>query len=169
MATIPTYVAYVEVVDSKKRHSSVELNVSDVDGKAYVAAADDAARAATKVGLLLASVKELMLSGSNIFSEGVYTKMLNGSWTQPAADSEYFNNNKLNVAYLTTIGGIPRRRTFSIPQRDTANYSMETNGENINISTGATTAVEDLIAQIADTLLSIDLTACNVLEITVND
>lgn len=169
MAEIPVYEAFVTVKDSAKKSSTVTLRVDATDGKAYVAAADAAARAATKVGLLLAAVEPFMLSEGNLFDKGVKSSFRNDAWTQPAADLEYLNSNKLNIAYQTLNGGLPERLGFSIPQRNTAAYSMETNGVNVNISTGATTEVENLIAQIADTLVSKFGTACNVLEITIND
>ncbi len=170
MAEVAMYTAYVSVKDSANKLTSVECRVSDVDGKAYVAAADEAARALTKVGLLLIPIKALMLTGTaNYYEVGVKTGFRNDGFVRPAADSEIFNSNKLNIAYQTSIGGLPTNRDFTIPQRNTANYAMESNGTNVVIGAGATATITDLITQVADTLLSIFGTACNIVEITVND
>ena len=55
MAIVTQYIASVQVWDSARKLGSASFYVSETDAKAYAAAADSAARAASKVGLLLNS------------------------------------------------------------------------------------------------------------------
>lgn len=170
MADVPFYSAYVSVTDSAKRTTNVSLRVDATDGKAYVAAADTAARAATKVGLLLAAVIDVMnatLGGTGEVEHGVKSGFKNGSYAPFNPLSEIFNSNKLNIIYSTNNAGVPAQGGFSIPQRDPSEYVMESNGINVSLADGA--AIEELVTQIEDTVLSVYGTAVTVLEITVND
>lgn len=170
MAEVSTFTAFVSVVDSAKKTTSVEMRVGSVDGKAYVAAADEAARDASKVGLLLDAVAILMLSGgANYLAKGVKFENRNDAWIQPAGNAGVYNSNKLKVDYQTLIGGLPAIRFVTIPQRDPDTFTVESNGINVDIGATATTEIENLIVQMADTMLGIDLQAVNVVEITVND
>lgn len=170
MAEVTTYWAYVSVKDSAKKLTRVAMRVSQTDAQAYVAAADEAARDATKVGLLIDSVANLTLTGPlNYYAKGLDTENLNDGFVQPAGNAGVYNSNKLNVAYQTNIGGTPKNRQFTIPQRDPTTFATESNGINVNIGAGASAEIQDLIVQVADTLLGIDLQAAAVLEITVND
>lgn len=167
MAEVPVYMAKVTVGDSKKKHSTVSLRVDATDAKAWFAAADTAARAATKVGLLQAAIFSLMAS-SQQYSFAVEGEMVNDAHVYPSAESNVFNSNKLLVSIKTTNAGVPRNLTFSIPQREPTSFEMESNGENIVLVDGGD--VEDLVTQILDTMLSSygsAVTAVN--EITVND
>lgn len=168
MAEVAVYKAYVVVGDSAKRLGRVELQVSETDGKAFVAAADTAARSATKVGLLLSSVSNLTLDNPNaIQARGVDSSFVNDGFAYPATTLDAYLSNKLNVSYATTLGGLPRNLQFTIPMRDPAEYSLESNGINVVLEDGAD--IEDLVTQIADTMLSLYGSACTVTEITVND
>jgi len=170
MASVPAYYAVLSVSDSQQRVTNVELRVDATDGKAYVAAADDATRAASKVGLLLDAIFDVInssLGGVGTKFTGVYTRILNGSWSAFTPDAEVFNSNKLNVSMTTTNAGMPAKVSFSIPQRNPAAYDMESNGLNLDLVDDPETA--NLVAQINDTVLSVYGTAVSVVEITVND
>jgi len=168
MAEVPVYEAYVVVGDSAKKLARVAVRVDATDGKAFVAAADTAARSDTKVGLLLIAISNLTLNNPNaVKSRGVDSQFVNDGFTYPAAEDDAYISNKLNVSYQTTLGGLPRQNQFTIPMRDPAEYEMESNGVNVVLEDGAD--IEDLVTQIADTMLSLYGTACTVTEITVND
>jgi len=171
MADVPFYEAYIVVYDSAQKAGRVGLRVDATDGKAYVAAADDAARAATKVGLLLASVGALMLDHPAVmYKSGVDSGFLNDEFVQPPASDQNYRSNKLKVDYATTNNGAPATGSFSIPMRDPAEYGVESNGINVTIGAGATAEITDLLTQVVDTLQSKYGTAVSaVAEITVND
>lgn len=167
MAEVPVYYAKVTVGDSAKKMSTVSLRVDETDAKAWFAAADTAARAATKVGLLQAAVFDLVMS-SQQYSFAVEGEMINDAFVYPSLESNAFNSNKLNVSYKTTLGGLPRNLEFTIPQREPSSFQMESNGINIVLTDGGD--VQDLVAQVLDTMLSSYGTAVTAVnEITVND
>jgi len=169
MAEIPVYTAEVTVADQTTPggFATVSLRVSEVDGQAWVAAANTAARAATKVGLLQAAVFNLMRS-SQQKSFGVHAVMVNDAWVRPAITTDTYNSNKLNVSVLTSVGGIPRQNQFTIPQRQESGYALESNGINVVLDDAGDVAA--LIVEILDTMLSSYGTAItSVPEITVND
>jgi len=168
MAEVAVYTAYVIVGDSAGKLGRVDLRVDATDGKAFVAAADTAARSASKVGLLLSAVSNLTLDNPNaIKARGVDSQFVNDAFAYPALSLDAYISNKLNVSYQTTLGGLPRQNQFTIPMRDPAEYELESNGINVVLEDGAD--IEDLVTQIADTMLSLYGTACVVSEITVND
>jgi len=167
MAEVAQYEAFVTVGDQKKRFATVSLRVDATDGKAYVAAADTAARAATKVGLLQAAIFALMRS-SQQYAFGLKASFVNDAHAFPAITTDTYNNNKLNVSYVTSSGGLPRQLQFTIPQRQESGYTMESNGENVVLADAGDVAA--LIVELLDTALSTYGTAItDVPEITVND
>lgn len=171
MADIAVYEAHFTIYDSAKKAGRVGLRVDATDGKAYVAAADTAARAATKVGLLIAAVLDMILQAGGIeYEHGLDSKFLQSTFAYPLSEDEVYRSNKLKVDYVTNNAGIPANGSFTIPARDPAEYTMESNGINVVIGGGATTEVANLMTQIVDTLLSSYSTAISaVSEITVND
>jgi hypothetical protein len=167
MAEVPVYVAKVTVGDSAKKFSTVSLRVDATDAKAWFAAADTAARAATKVGLLQAAVFNLMLS-SQQYSFAVEGEMVNDAHVFPSLESNAFNSNKLNVSIRTTNAGLPRDLTFTIPQREPTSFEMESDG--VTVVLDDADEVADLVTQIIDTMLSSYATAVTAVnKITLND
>jgi len=167
MAEVPQYEAFVTVGDQAKKFATVSLRVDATDGKAYVAAADTATRASSKVGLLLAAVFNLVRS-SEQYAFGVKASFINDAFVYPGIETDTYNSNKLNVSITTSVGGLPRQLQFTIPQRQESGYEMESNGINVVLEDGGD--VEDLVTQIIDTMLSIYGTAVTAVpEITVND
>lgn len=166
MAEVPVYELFVTVGDSAKKFATVSLRVDATDGKAYVAAADKAARDITKVGILQLAIFSLTMS-AQYYAFGLKSSFINDAFVYPAAETESFNSNKLNISYATLLGGLPRNLQFTIPQRNPSTYEMESNG--INVVLADADDVAALVAAIADTMLSIYGTAATVSEITVND
>lgn len=172
MADIANFSAYVVVQDSAKKKARVELRVDSTDAKAYVAAADTAARAATKVGLLLDSIIDLVVDTPDcLYAWGLDYGFLLSTFSPPIPDDKYYRSNKLNVSYTTTNNSLPARAGFTIPMRDDSVINMESNGLNVVLAgAGATTEITNLITQILDTVVSSYGTAANdVIEITIND
>lgn len=168
MAEVALYRAYVTVGDQTQQLGRVSLYVSETDGKAFVAAADTAARSATKVGLMLASISNLFKGNPNTNkSRGVDAEYVNDAFAFPAVTTDSHLNNKLNVFYATTLNGLPRNLSFGIPMRDELEYEFESNGVNVVLDDGADIA--DLVTQLEDTMLSLYGTAVTITEVTVND
>lgn len=171
MADAPVYKAHLTIYDSAKKAGRVDLRVDATDGKAYVAAADTAARAATKVGLLLASVTAIIQNAGGIVYEwGLDAVFLQTTFAYPLPADQIWRSNKLKVDYATTNNGLPASGSFTIPARDPAEYTLESNGINVVIAGSPTTEISDLLAQVVDTLVSSYGTVVTaVTEITVND
>lgn len=172
MADIAFMKAYVVIQDSAQKKGRVELRVSEVDAKAYAAAADTAARAATKIGLLLAAVVGLIQdTPACLYAWGVDYGYLLDTFSPPIAEDKFYRSNKLKVDYNTTNAGLPGTGSFTIPMRDEAAINMESNGINVVIAgVGVSAEIDELITQILDTVVSSYSTAVtDVTEITVND
>lgn len=168
MASVPQYFAGSQYGDSGSHLGSTSVGVSSTDGKAYVAAADDSARAASKVGLLLAAISNMTdaASGVQIKSDHVDTVIVNGTFAYQDDQAKIYNSNRWRVTGMTTNGGLPVKDSFTIPQRSGA-LDMESNGVNVDLNG---TEAADLVVQILDTALSKYGTAfTSVIEIVAND
>jgi len=172
MADVGLMKAYLVVQDSAQKKARVELRVGETDAKAYVAAADTAARDLTKVGLLIKAVENLQLphDAPNIYKRGVDYGFLELPFAFPAPGAFIYGSNKMKVDFQTDNAGLPATGFFTIPAYDTEEIAMESNGINVVLSGLSVTAeITDLIAKVADTMLSSYGTAAAVVEITVND
>lgn len=164
--------AYTIIGDSAKKKARVGLRVDSVDAKAYVAAADTAARDLTKVGLLIKAVEEMQLpvDAPSIYKRGLDYGFLELPFAFPLFTAGIYRSNKLKVDFSTSNNGLPATGFFTIPAYDESEITMESNGINVVLSgLGVTAEVTDLIVQVADTMLSSYGTAGAVIEITVND
>lgn len=171
MADIPVYEAHITIYDSAKKAARIGLRVDATDAKAYVAAADTAARLATKVGILLAAVGDMISSFAGIeYEHGLDSKFLQSGFAYPLPSDQIWRSNKLKVDYATLNNGLPATGSFTIPARDPLEYTLESNGINVIIAGTPTTEVDNLIAAVIDTLVSSYGTAVSAVnEITVND
>jgi hypothetical protein len=168
MAEVAVATAYVTVGDQTKSMGRVGIRVSEADGKAFLAAADTAARSATDVGVMLGAISNLFKGNPNTNkSRGVDIEYVNDAFAFPAITSDSHLGNKLNVFYSTTLGGLPRNLSFSIPMRDELEYEFESNGINVVLTDGADIAA--LVTALEATMLSLYGTAVVITEITVND
>lgn len=168
MSIVLQYFASVQVGDSKGLFASASVRVGETDAKAYVAAADQNARDATKVGLLLDSLLDgTVAAGSQAYKMyRLDAQYINDAFAFPDVDDNTYNNNRWKVTVQTTNAGIPARDSFTIPQRNEA-WLMESNGINVDLTD---TEPENLCTQVVDTMLSKYGTAVTaVLEITAND
>lgn len=171
MAETGYFTCYTVIVDSANKQGRVDMRVDAVDAQAYVAAANTAARDATKVGLLIKSVENLQLHPTqNIYKRGLDYGFLEIPFQKPAADDGVYRSNKLKNDIATNNAGIPATASFTIPAYDPAVISMESNGVNVVISGLSITAeIQNLLNQVADTWVSIYNTPGAINEITLND
>lgn len=166
MAETMAYEAKLTVGDRAQKFSTFSMRVSEADGQAWVAAANQAGRDATDVGLLLDAVFDVVGS-AQYYSKAVEAKALNDAFAYPSGEGETYNSNKINVSYSTTLAGLPRNLQVTIPQRDASSYELESNG--INIVLDDADEVANLVTQLEATALSPYGTAIVVTEMTVND
>jgi hypothetical protein len=169
MAIVVRGIASVEVGDSAGKLASASQRVSEADTKLYVAAANQAARDATDVGLLLITMLDMTAAhGSNHYKKwGIDLAYINDAFTYQDKDDQIYNSNKLKVTYQTTNGGIPTRESVYIPQRR-GDFTMADDGVSVVIGTSgpAFDYVTDLVAT---GLSSFGTAITSVESITVND
>jgi len=163
------YIAFTGVRDSAGKYAEFAVRVGAADAQAYVAAANDAARLATDVGILLNTVEVLFIGGdSAVEKRGVRTEAVNDGFTPVDPEAEIYNSNKLNVHYTAFVGGLNRGFIITIPQRDPADYTVNTDG--ITVTQGLSDAIDNFVTAFSNTGLSLYGTAISpVMTIDVND
>jgi len=170
MAQVPVYYASFQLGDSAGKLGSGSFRVSAADAKAYFAAADTAARAATDVGVLLAAALPLTKYASfatcwHMFE--VVGRFINDAFVFPDPDDGLYNSNKWKVTFRTTNGGIPATDTLYLPDYAVTGIVMDSNGIDAD---PADAPVDAFIAALLDTGLSKYNTAITeVLTISRND
>jgi hypothetical protein len=144
-------------VDSAERRSTISPYVKENDAQAFVAAADEAARDATELGLMAAAFAEL----SEMTLEQRYVSYGDKYNTAPPApNSGIYRGNKLTIHYR----GSGRGFVITIPGRDDANLSL--NGVNADISVGD---LGDLVTILENVAVDINGGAITVTSADVND
>lgn len=142
MAEVSRYLLSISLIDGVNRTSVVQYYVSPTDGKAYVAAADAAARAATSVGALILAVTEM-------------TDMQPLSWALTAEfeqDSpgpipdDILRGNKLS--FTLRSGG--RNITTTIPGRKTSAYTQAV--DSLNVALDTPTAMDNFVTAVNATV-----------------
>jgi hypothetical protein len=171
MAIVEKFLASLQIGGSNQRLGSTTFRVSPADARAYEAAADQAARDATKVGLLLTSMLNISIAKStNIYKKyGLESDFINGSFAYAPKDGDVYKSQALKVTYQTTNAGLPviESQPFYFRRTD---YVMAPNGTSILLTGGDNPDIEDFIAQLIDTGLSSYGTAITAVDsITVND
>lgn len=162
MAVISTYRATISMRDSRGISTDWSARVSDADAQEWLDAADATARGLTKVGLLLNAVPQL--SGCFAYKRSVVLEDFTDNVTQPAADANIYNFDKLNVSYQA--GTV--RRTITIPGRDPDDYNVASDGVTVIITgADATAKVTNFITQFEDTYVDINGYSPVVVEIKV--
>ena len=169
MAEVESYRVSAQIWDSAGKKGSFSSRIGATDAKAFVAAADTAARATTKVWLLAKAALQMSADGidANHWITVEVSQQINNTLAEQAPQADHFyRTNKWRVECQTTNGGLPASDVLYIPVRGT-HVAMELDG----ITAANTDAfVIDLIAQVIDTALSkynTPITA--VTSVTVND
>lgn len=126
MANIERWVMQITLRDGVKRDSSMSFYVPAATAKAYCAAADKTARDATVIGTLFADILATTLCTE--VARRVYVE----DQTDPvsAVADTVLRGNKIMVQ--ASAGGAPL--TFSVPGRDPAAYTQDTDHLTIDIS-----------------------------------
>jgi len=171
MAIVEKFIASLQIGASNQKLGSVSQRVAPVDARAYIAAADQTARDATKVGLLLDSLIDITIAaGTNIYKKwSLESEFLNDAFAFAPKDGDVYKSQGLKVTYQTTNAGIPTVESVYVWFRRT-DYVMDSDGVSVVIDGGDNVAIENYIAQLVDTGLSSFGTAITAVHsITVND
>jgi len=118
MAIVEVGIASFQVGDSAKKLASGSFYVTAAKARLYIAAADQTARDATAVGLLLSTA----LSITRAAATNQYKKwacgidFLNDAYAPPAIDAGIYNSNKWKVTGNTTNAGVPAIDTVYVPE-----------------------------------------------------
>jgi len=128
MAEIARYILSITVIDGVNRESVIQYYVKSADAKAYMAAADTAARNATNLGVLINNVEALTLAGTMKWA-------ISGEFLQddprPIAD-DVLRGNKL-LFHLASGG---RGLISTIPARDPTAYTQDADSLSIGLAAG---------------------------------
>jgi len=153
MAIVEQFIASVQVGDSATKLGSGSIRVGAVDARAYVAAANQAARDATKVGLLLdAFIDVTRAAGTNYYRKWcVECNFINDAFEYPDTDQAIYISNKWKVTGKTTNGGLPVIDTFYLPEYLITGVVMESDGISADLTDEP---MANLVVQILDTALS---------------
>jgi hypothetical protein len=123
--------AYISFVDSRKKTSVHAINVSTADAKAYVAAADEAARAATEVGVYFDAV--MALSNGAASDRGIRYNTKDNALVIPPVDDEIFGFDKLTVGWSSGLENF----SLTIPARKMDAIEVVARNGDIDMATGA--------------------------------
>jgi len=154
MAIVEQFLASLQVGDSSKGSlASGTVRVSAVDARAYLAAADQTARDATKVGLLLDSMIDVTrAAATNGYKKwSVESNFINDAFARPSKDDAIYNSNMWKVTFNTTNAGLPVIDTIYIPQYLVTGVVMGDDGISADL---ADAPIANLIVQLLDTGLS---------------
>lgn len=132
MALVEKGFASFQVLDSAGKKGSGSFNVSPANARAYLAAADGAARLATAVGTLLAraiaTTRASEYTGSVIVPANVGIRWEDDTPVQPATTTAAYVSNKWKVTGRTTNAGFPSVDTVYLPEYLITGVVMESNG-----------------------------------------
>lgn len=123
--------AYISLVDSRNKISVHAVNVATADAKAYVAAADEAARNATDIGIYFNEVIDL--SEAEPVDRGVRYNTKNDALIVPAVDAEIYNFDKISIGWSSGL----RNFVTTIPARDMAAVTVVARNGDIDMTGGA--------------------------------
>lgn len=145
------YFAQWAGIDSRKKVTARTVRVSPTDAEAWLDAADDAARQATDVGLLIAGFED----HSN--ASTVYRRVIKADdfpdAIPPSDEAGAFNFDQFRVTFQAD----GRRQGFTVPARDNSSVNFSSDGFTVEIEgAGAEQATLDWVAAIEGALLGID-------------
>jgi hypothetical protein len=158
MALVDFHYAFVKLGDSRGKVTEVRYRVSSTSAAAYFTALTQILKDATPVGLLLADTE--LLSACSMMGKGVMLVTEDDAQAFPGYDTDIFIFDKLAVHYRAGFDNYQ----VTIPGRDSANYTMETDGVHVNPTLGA---VDDYITHFNAVVLAKNGTAGIVQNITV--
>lgn len=144
-------IAYTSVQDAKHKLGSFQSRVSLADAQAYCAAANDAARLATNVGILLAAVEVFFEGGDTaVKTRGINFAVDNDAFLPVDIVDDIYNSNKITAHYSSTVLGINRSFVVTIPQRNPASYTASGG----ILTQGLADATDDFVTALSNVGLS---------------
>lgn len=170
MAIVERFIAGVQVWDSATLLGSFSQRVGAADARLYLAAANQAARDATDVGLLLITALDMTAThGANHYKKWfLNADFINDAATPEPKDDQWYRSNSVKVTYVTTQGGIPVQESTHIPMRRDDFTLFGSNPVQIDFTSAgfAKDFADDLIAT---GLSSYGTAITSVVEMTLND
>jgi hypothetical protein len=145
----------------RNKLATVRWRVPEIVVTNYLAAADDAARAATAAGLLIAAADALSI--------GVGVKVTVGSAfvdnlaVPPEADDFVFPFDKFGISYRAD----GENYVSSIPARNDSNVTVGSDGISVILGAGGTDEVQDFVTQFESIVLSEENAAATITQITI--
>jgi len=158
MALVDFHEAFIKLGDSRGKITEVSFRVGVIDAGLYYNATTQILKDATEVGQLLLSVEDL--SNCSMMGKGIRLNTKDDSVTFPGYDTDIFIFDKLAVHYSAGFDNYQ----VTIPGRNSANYTMETDGVHVNPTLGL---VDEFIARFNAIVLAKNGGAATVTEITV--
>ena len=158
MALVDFHYAFIKLGDSRQKTTEVSFRVTAAQAAPYFGAVTQILKDATPVGQLLLSVEDL--SACSMLGKGIRLITEDDTVTFPGYDSDIFIFDKLAVHYSAGFDNYQ----VTIPGRDSANYTMETDGVHVNPTLGL---VDEFISRFNAVVLAKNGTAGVVSNITV--
>jgi len=170
MAIVDRFIAGVQVWDSASLKGSFSQRVGAADARAYVAAANQAARDATDVGLLLITALDMTAShGANHYTKWfLNADFVNDAATPEPKDDQLYRSNSVKITYVTTNAGLPVLESTYVPMRRDDFTLFGSNPVQIDFS-GAGAALDFATDLIATGLSSYGTAITSVVEMSLND
>lgn len=158
MALVDFHEAFIKLGDSRKKTTEVSFRVSVLEAGLYYNATTQILKDATGVGQLLLSVEDL--SRCSMLGKGVRLVTKDDAVDFPGYDTDIFIFDKLAVHYNAGFDNYQ----ITIPGRDSANYTMESDGVHVNPTLGL---VDEFITRFNAVVLAKNGLGATVTEITV--
>jgi len=130
MALVDFHYAFIKLGDSRGKTTEVAFRVTAVSAAAYFGAVTQILKDATPVGQLLLSVEDL--SACSMMGKGIRLVTEDDAVTFPGYDTDIFIFDKLAVHYSSGFDNYQ----VTIPGRDSANYTMESDAVHVNLTLG---------------------------------
>jgi hypothetical protein len=130
MTLVDFHEAFIKLGDSRKKTTEVAVRVTAAAATAYFGAVTQILKDATPVGQLLLSIEDL--SACSMMGKGVRLVTKDDATDFPNYDSDIFNFDKLANHYNCGFDNYQ----MTIPGRDSANYTMESDGVHVNLTLG---------------------------------
>lgn len=145
----------------RQKVATVRWRVPEVVVNNYLAAADDAARAATAAGLLIAAADALSLGVGVKVTVG--TAFVDNLAVPPTPDDFVFPFDKLGISYRAD----GENYVSSIPARKNAAVTLGNDGISVILGATGTAEVQDFVTQFESIVLSEENAAATITQITI--
>lgn len=171
MALIEVGRASLQLIDSANKESSISFRVTPTAARAYLAAADQAARDATAVGLLLGRALAITRGSEVANSYKTFADVgivwVNDAAVKPSTAAAVYRSNRWKVTGRTTNASVPAIDTVYVPEYLITGVDMESDGISALLSDQP---IQDFVTSFVATALSKYGTAfTSVLSIQRND